>query len=104
MCAASACAISAARRAYSARDATIWRSRCPARPYSSSIRWPSAPEHWSEFCLATTSRPMTWCGPAAQPSRTPGKKILEQVPACSTTSGASDQRLGGGGAPKPSSR
>ena len=35
-------------------------------------------------------------GPAAQPSRTPGKKILENVPACSTMSGATDHRLAGG--------
>ena len=43
-------------------------------------------------------------GPAAQPIRKPGEKILEKVPAWSTTSGACVHRLGGGGWPKPSSR
>ena len=33
----------------------------------------------------------------------PGQKILENVPACSTTSGAIDHRLGGGARVKPSS-
>ena len=42
-----------------------------------------------------TSRPMTSAGPAAQPIRNPAR-ILGEVPACSTTSGASDHRLGGG--------
>ena len=45
-----------------------------------------------------TSLPTTSAGPAAQPIRNPGEKILENVPACSTTSGASDHRLGGGAA------
>src|SRR5260221_14202025 len=47
---------------------------------------------------------MISAGPAAQPSRNPGQKILENVPACSTMSGASAHRLGGGACSKLSSR
>ena len=60
--------------------------------YSSSIRCPSAPEHWSVFCFAETSCATISAGPAAQPSRTPGRNVLEVVPAWTTTSGASDHR------------
>ena len=41
---------------------------------------------------------------SAQPSRTPGKKLLENVPACSTTSGASDHSDGSDVPSKGSSR
>jgi DNA-binding transcriptional MocR family regulator len=40
--------------------------------YSSSIRCPSPPEHWSVFCFAATSLSTISAGPAAQPRRTPG--------------------------------
>jgi hypothetical protein len=70
------------------------RSKWPARPYSSTIRCPSAPAHWSVFCLAEASLATSSGGPAAQPSRNPGQKTLENVPAWSTTSGASDHSEG----------
>ena len=35
----------------------------PRRMYSSSIRWPSAPEHWSVFCFAETSCAQISAGP-----------------------------------------
>ena len=72
------------------------RSKCPARPYSSTIRCPRPPAHWSVSCLAAASCSTTSGGPAAQPSRTPGQKIFENVPACSTTSGPSDHSDGSG--------
>ena len=65
------------------------RSKCPAR-YSSISRWPRPPAHWSVVCLASAIRATTSRGPTAQPSRMPGQKILENVPAWTTTSGASD--------------
>ena len=37
---------------------------------------------------------MSGCGPTAQPSRTPGQKTFENVPAWSTTSGPSDHSDG----------
>ena len=80
--------------AYSARAAGRWRSKSPARPYSSTSRCPRPPAHWSVFCFAAASSATTSAGPTAQPSRTPGKKIFENVPACSTTSGASDHSDG----------
>ena len=79
-------------------------SKCPARPYSSTIRCPSAPEHWSVFCLKSASSATIEAGPTAQPSRKPGEKIFEKVPACSTTSGPSDHSDGSGSPSKASSR
>ena len=81
-------------RRYSARDSTSCSSIQPRRADSSNRRCPSAPAHWSVFCLAETSRAAMSAGPTAQPSRTPGKNVFEVVPACTTTSGARLQRLG----------
>ena len=80
--------------AYSSQAAGTPRSKWPALPYSSTTRWPSAPEHWSVVCLAAASSVITSAGPTAQPSRTPGANSFENVPACSTTSGPSDHNDG----------
>src|SRR3954471_21163548 len=72
--------------------------------YSSSMRCPSAPEHWSVFCFALTSCAATSSGAAAQPSRTPGRNVFDVVPACATVSGARLQRLGGPPAPEENLR
>src|SRR5437764_52613 len=63
--------------------------------YSSTSRCPSAPAHWSVFCLAATSRREISAGATAQPSRSPGKNVFDVVPACTTTSGARLHRVGG---------
>ena len=104
MCSSSAPASAAQCAAYSARVDGSARSKWPARPYSSTIRWPSAPAHWSVFCLAVASWATSSAGPAAQPSRTPGQKTFENVPAWSTTSGPSDHSDGSESPPKDSSR
>jgi hypothetical protein len=49
-------------------------------------------------------RAITSAGPTAQPSRTPGKKTFENVPAWTTTSGASDHSVGSDVPSKASSR
>ena len=55
----------------------------------------SAPAHWSVFCFAQTSLETSSAGPAAQPRRTPGKNVFENVPACRTTSGPRLRSVGG---------
>ena len=52
------------------------------------------------FCFAATSRCEISAGATAQPSRSPGKNVFDVVPACTTTSGARLQRVGGE-APSP---
>jgi hypothetical protein len=44
--------------------------------------------------LAAAIWATTSAGPTAQPSRTPGQKIFENVPAWTTTSGPSDHSDG----------
>ena len=92
-----------------ARRARATRASCssiqPRRTYSSNSRCPSAPAHWSVFCFADDELREISAGATAQPSRTPGKNVFDVVPACTTTSGARLQRLGGASSPsKPSSR
>ena len=79
---------------YSARACGSRRPKCPARPYSSTSRWLSAPAHWSVPPFADASCAISAAGPTAQPSRVPGQKTFENVPACTTTSGPSDHSDG----------
>ncbi len=58
----------------------------------------------SVFCLKSASSATIEAGPTAHPSRKPGEKIFEKVPACSTTSGPSDHSEGSGSPSKASSR
>ena len=81
-----ACARTCAGRARATAPAARRSSR--GATDSSKSRCPSAPAHWSVFCLAETSWAEISAGPTAQPSRTPGKNVFDVVPAWTTTSGA----------------
>ena len=104
MCSSNAADSAAQCDAYSARAAGKRLPNSPARPYSSTSRCPSAPEHWSVQFLAVASLATSSAGPHAHPSRTPGQNTFENVPACSTTSGPSDHSDGSEDPSKDSSR
>ena len=82
--------------AYSARDSTSCSSIQPRRMYSSSIRCPSAPEHWSVFCLADDELRGD-LGRARPPSRAarPGRTSSTSSPPARRRPAPRLQRLGG---------
>ena len=85
------CAAYSSRAARHAGARSGPRGRTP-RP----SRWPSAPEHWSVVCLAAASSAITSAGPDRPAEPHAGANSFENVPACRTTSGASDHSDGSG--------